>query len=100
VREAAREQAAQWAVVHPQGTVAAAQTGVDASAVLRAGARTTVVPPTAAASQTGADTLVAGLMEIAHVHAPDGGGWVDGDRGLYRRRGSPSPDRYHDHHAI
>jgi hypothetical protein len=42
--------------------------------------------------------------------APDGGGspyrhgradgWVDGDRGLYRRRGSPSLDRYHDHHGI
>jgi hypothetical protein len=43
-------------------------------------------------------------------HVPDGngspdrreraGGWVDGDRGLYRRRGSPSPDRYHGHHGI
>jgi hypothetical protein len=41
---------------------------------------------------------------------PDGGGsldrrgradgWVDGDRGLYRRCGSPSPDRYHGHHGI
>jgi hypothetical protein len=28
------------------------------------------------------------------------GGWVDGDRGIYRRRGSPSPDRYHSHHGI
>jgi hypothetical protein len=28
------------------------------------------------------------------------GGWVDGDRDLYRRRGSPSPDRYHGHHGI
>jgi hypothetical protein len=27
-------------------------------------------------------------------------GWVDGDRGLYRRCGSPSPDRYHGHHEI
>jgi hypothetical protein len=27
-------------------------------------------------------------------------GWVDGDRGLYRWRGSPSPDRYHGHHGI
>jgi hypothetical protein len=43
-------------------------------------------------------------------HAPDGGGcpdrrgcindWVDRDRGLYRRCGSPSPDRYHSHHGI
>jgi hypothetical protein len=42
--------------------------------------------------------------------APDGGGspdrrgrvggWVDGDRGLYRWRSSPSPDRYHGHHGI
>jgi hypothetical protein len=29
-----------------------------------------------------------------------GDGWVDGDRGLYRQRGSPSPDRYHGHHGI
>jgi hypothetical protein len=28
------------------------------------------------------------------------GGWVDGDRGLYRQRGSPSPNRYHGHHGI
>jgi hypothetical protein len=28
------------------------------------------------------------------------GGWVDEDRDLYRRHGSPSPDRYHDHHGI
>jgi membrane protein involved in colicin uptake len=42
--------------------------------------------------------------------APDGGGspdrrgrasgWVDGDRDLYRRRDSPSPDGYHGHHGI
>jgi hypothetical protein len=35
---------------------------------------------------------------------PDGrgcaGGWVDENRGLYRWRGSPSPDRYHGHHGI
>jgi hypothetical protein len=41
---------------------------------------------------------------------PDGGGspdkrgragsWVDGDHGLYRRRGSPSTDRYHGYHGI
>jgi hypothetical protein len=39
-----------------------------------------------------------------HGGSPDGrgrvGGWVDGDRGLYRRRDSPSPDRYHGHHRI
>jgi hypothetical protein len=27
-------------------------------------------------------------------------GWVDGDRGLYRRCGSPSSNRYHGHHGI
>jgi hypothetical protein len=34
--------------------------------------------------------------------APGGGarGGLDGDRSLYRRRGSPSPDRYHGHHGI
>jgi hypothetical protein len=42
--------------------------------------------------------------------APDGsgssdrhgrtGGWDDGDHGIYRRCGSPSPDRYHDHRGI
>jgi hypothetical protein len=59
VREAAREQVAQWAAAHRQGR--------------RGG-------------------------------SPDGrgrvDGWVDGDRGLYMRRGSPSPDRYHGHHGI
>jgi hypothetical protein len=58
-REAAREQAVQWAAVYPQGR--------------RGG-------------------------------SPDGhgraSGWVDGDRGLYMWRGSPSPDRYHGHHGI
>jgi hypothetical protein len=43
-------------------------------------------------------------------HAPDGGGspdrrgctggWVDGDRNLYRRCSSPSLDRYHGHRGI
>jgi hypothetical protein len=28
------------------------------------------------------------------------GGWVEGDRGVYRWRDSPSPDRYHGHHGI
>jgi hypothetical protein len=32
-----------------------------------------------------------------HEHA---GGWVDEDRGLYRRHDSPSTDRYHGHHGI
>jgi hypothetical protein len=36
-REAAREQAAQWAAAHPRGAVAAALTGVDTPAAVRAG---------------------------------------------------------------
>jgi hypothetical protein len=58
-REAAREQAAQWAAVHPQG-----RRGGSLDRRGRAGS------------------------------------WVDGDCGLYRRRGSPSPDRYHGHYGI
>jgi hypothetical protein len=59
VREAAREQSAQWAAAHPQG-------------------------------RRGGSPEERGRA----------GGWVDGDRGLYRWRGSPSPDRYHGHHEI
>jgi hypothetical protein len=58
-REAAREHAAQWAAVHPQGRRGGSPNGRGRA-----------------------------------------GGWVDGDRGLYRRRGSPSPDRYYGHHGI
>jgi hypothetical protein len=69
-REAAREQAAQWATAHPQGHGGGSPDG----------------------------------------RAPDGSGspdrrgradgWVDGDRGLYRRHDSPSPDMYHGYHGI
>jgi pyruvate/2-oxoglutarate dehydrogenase complex dihydrolipoamide acyltransferase (E2) component len=69
-REAAREQAVQWAAVHHQGRRGGSPDGRG-----RAGGG-----------------------------SPDrrgrAGGWVDGDRGLYRQRGSPSPDRYHGHHGI
>jgi hypothetical protein len=84
-REAAREQTAQWAAAHPQGRRGGSPDGRG-----RAG------------DAPGRDARSG--------HAPDGGGnpdrrgrtdgWVDGDRGLYRRRGSPSPDRYHGHHGI
>jgi hypothetical protein len=57
--------------------VAAAQIGVDAPTALRARAH-------AAAAKTGVDTPA--------VLPGDG---VDGDRGIYRQRDSPSPDRYH-----
>jgi hypothetical protein len=84
-REAAREQAAQWAAAHPQGR--------------RGGSPN--------------ERRCAGGAPGKGAHdgrAPDGGGspgrrgrangWVDGDHDLYRRRGSPSPDRYHGHHGI
>jgi hypothetical protein len=84
-REAAREQVAQWTAAHPQG---------------RRGGR-----PNGRGRAVGAPGWGA-----CGVRVPDGGGspdrrgrtdgWVDGDRGLYRRRGSPSPDRYHGHHGI
>jgi hypothetical protein len=74
-RGAAREQAVQWAAAHPQGC--------------RGG------------SPDGRGSV---------SDAPNGGdspdrrgrtdGWIDKDRGLYKRRGSPSPDRYHGHHGI
>jgi hypothetical protein len=63
-REAAREQATQWAAAHPRGAVAAAQTGVDASMMLCSGERVTTMPPMATATQTGADAPTAGSTEI------------------------------------
>jgi hypothetical protein len=60
-REAAREQES----CTPRGAVAAAQTGADAPAALRAGVRAAAVTLTVAAAQTGADTPVAGSTEIA-----------------------------------
>jgi hypothetical protein len=85
-REEAREQMAQWAAAHPQG-------------VRRGG------------SNEGRGRAGGALGGGARGdRALDGGGspdrrgctrgWVDGNRGLYRRRGSPSPDRYHGHHGI
>jgi hypothetical protein len=84
-REAAREQAAQWAAANPQGHRGGSPDGRG-----RAGG----------APGRGA----------RGGHVPDGGGnpdrrgradgWVDGDRGLYRRHSSPSLYRYHGHHRI
>jgi hypothetical protein len=84
-REAAREQVAQWAAAHPQG-----HRGGSPDGRRRAGG----------APGGGA----------CGGYVPDGGGrpdrrgrangWVDGDHGLYRRCGSPSPDRYHGIQAI
>jgi hypothetical protein len=84
-REVAREQAVQWAAAHPQGRHGGSPDGRG---------RADDAPGRGAHGG----------------HAPDGGGspdrhgradgWVDGDRGLYRRHSSPSPDRYHGHHGI
>jgi hypothetical protein len=63
-REAVREQAAQWAAAHPRGTVAAAQTGVNAPAALRVGPRAATVRQMVAAAQTGTDTPASGSTEI------------------------------------
>jgi pyruvate/2-oxoglutarate dehydrogenase complex dihydrolipoamide acyltransferase (E2) component len=71
-REAAREQAMQWAAAHPQG-------------------------------HRGSSPDQRGRVDGAPGGGAFGGcagGWVGRDRGLYRRRGSPSPDRYHGHHGI
>jgi hypothetical protein len=84
-REAAREQAAQWAAAHPQGHHGGSPDG-----------------------RRCADGAPGG--GVCGGRVPDGGGnpdrrgrisgWIDGDRGLYRRCGSPYPDRYHGHHGI
>jgi hypothetical protein len=83
--EAMREQAVQWASVHPQ--------------------RRRGDSPDGRGRASGAP---GGDAHGGRVPDDDGSpdrrrravGWVDGDCGLYRRRGSPSPDRYHGHHGI
>jgi hypothetical protein len=55
MREASREQAAQWAAAHSQGAMVAA---------LRAGACAAAVSPMAATTQTGADAPATELTEI------------------------------------
>jgi hypothetical protein len=84
-REAAREQVAQWAAADRQG-----RRGGSPDERGRAG-----------------DAPGGGARG---GRVPDGGGspdrrgraggWVDEDRGLYRWRDSPFPDRYHGHHGI
>jgi hypothetical protein len=75
-RETAQEQAAQWAAAHPQGH--------GGSSAPSGGAR-------------GGRALDGGGSPDRRRRAS---GWVNGNRGLYRRRGSPSPDMYHGHHGI
>jgi pyruvate/2-oxoglutarate dehydrogenase complex dihydrolipoamide acyltransferase (E2) component len=84
-RKAAREQAAQWAAVHSQGRRGGSSDGRRrAGGTPGGGARSGRVP------DGGGSPDRRGRVD----------GWVAGDRGLYRRRGSPSPDRYHGHHGI
>jgi hypothetical protein len=84
-REAAREQAAQWAAAHPQG-----RRGGSPDERGRAGG--------ASGGGTHGGRVPDG------DDSPDrhrrAGGWVDRDHGLYRRHDSPSPDKYHGHHGI
>jgi hypothetical protein len=85
VREAAWEQAVQWAAAHPHGHRGGSPNG------------------RGHAGGAPGEGALGG-------RAPDGsgspdrreraGGWVDGDRGLYRQHNSPSPDMYHGHHGI
>jgi hypothetical protein len=84
-REAVREQAAQWEATHPQGCHGSSPDGRGrAGGAPGGGARGGCVP------DGGGSPDRRGRV----------GGWVDGDRGLYRQRSSPSPDRYHGHHGI
>jgi hypothetical protein len=84
-REAAREQAAQWATAHPQGHRGGSPDGRrHAGGAPGRGTRGGRVPD-------------GGGSQDRRGRAD---GWVDGDRDLYRRHGSPSLDRYHGHHRI
>jgi hypothetical protein len=79
-REAAQEQAAQWAAAHPHGSAHGGSLDRRRHADGAPSENTRGGSPDGRGRADG---------------APSGGGRVDGDRGLYRRRGSPSPDRYH-----
>jgi hypothetical protein len=84
-REAAWGQVAQWAAAHPQGRRGGSSDGRGC-----------------ASSAPGGGTHGGRVPDGGG--SPDrrgrAGGWVDGDRGLSRRCGSASPDRYHGHHGI
>jgi hypothetical protein len=84
-REAAWEQAPQWAATHPQGRRGGSPDGRErAGDAPGRGARGGRVP------DGGGNPDRRGCA----------GGWVDGDHSLYRRHDSLSPDRYHGHHGI
>jgi hypothetical protein len=85
VRETAREQVAQWVAAHPKGHGGGGPHG---------------------RGRIGGDPGegARGGHALDGSGSPDRpgrvGGWVNRDRGLYRRCGSPSPDRYHGHRGI
>jgi membrane protein involved in colicin uptake len=84
-REVAREQAAQWAAAHPQGRLGDSPDGRErGGGAPSRGARGGRVP------DEGSNPDRRGCTD----------GWVNRDHALYKRRGSPSPDRYHGHHGI
>jgi hypothetical protein len=74
-REAAREQAVQWAAAHPQGCRGGSPDGCGSVS----------------------DAPNGGGSPDRCGHTDD---WIDEDCGLYKWRDSPSPDRYHGHHGI
>jgi hypothetical protein len=80
VREAAWEQAVQWVAAQPQGRRGGSPDG---------GERGGGAP--------GRGARGGGGNPDRHGRV---GSWVDRDRGLYKRRSSPSPDRNHGHHGI
>jgi membrane protein involved in colicin uptake len=84
-RKAAQEQAAQWAAVHPHGDVRDDSLDRRRRADGAPGENARGCSPDGRGRADG---------------APGGGGRVDGDRGLYKRRSSPSPNRYHGHRGV
>jgi hypothetical protein len=64
-REAAREQAAQWAAAHPQGRRGGSPDGRERAGGAPGRVRAVAVSPTAVAAQTGRDAPAARLTEIA-----------------------------------
>jgi hypothetical protein len=84
-REPAQEQAAQWVAAHPDG--GASGGGLDRHR------RSDSAP--------GEDLRGGNPDGLGHAGGALGGdGQVDGDLGIYRRRGSPSPDWYHGHRGV
>jgi hypothetical protein len=84
-REAEREYVVQWEAMHPQGHGGSSLDGCGrASGAPGGGAHCGRAPDGSGSSN----------------RRGRAGGWVNGDHGLYRPRGSPSPDRYHGHRRI